>query len=221
MYYRLNESHSYNPNNHQNIAAVQKVTDYLAERKTASEYELRSVLSGISNPHGDVVKWLARRSRKVLIPATNLIPEAASEVKAASTNIPSDSIWSNPGEVDMGSPLIYRIEIWSESGEYYDYIGKARGGSRLREYDRNMRRIGERKERGKTQKYRAVHYVLYQAIQAGWKYNCYPMENCPPEILNSREQQLISEHPCTLNGGRGWRVSEIESLNIQMLILRP
>ena len=48
------------------------MTDYLANGKIASEDEIRSVLTGITIPHGDVVKWLARKSRKVIIPAQAL-----------------------------------------------------------------------------------------------------------------------------------------------------
>jgi hypothetical protein len=127
-------------------------------------------------------------------------------------------IWSNPNNVDLDKPLIYRIEMWSEDGKYFDYIGKARDASRLKEYDRNMKKIHERRERGKTQKYRAVHYALSQAIREGWKCECYPMENCGTDQLNFKEQQLICSYRCTLNGGKGWTVADIDSISIEALI---
>jgi hypothetical protein len=233
MRYRLNESHSYRPSTPANIAAVQRVTDFLSGGRVASEEELRSVLRGISNPHGDVVKWLARRSRRVLIPIHDTTAATRSSMRRAGARASTErrapvdvsesrrragGLWTNPHSIDLSAPLIYRIEIWADDGSYFDYIGKARSGARLREYDRNLRKIAERRERGTTQKYRAIHYALYLATQNGWQFTCYPLENCHPGELNTREQQLISEHPCSLNNGKGWRVAEIDSVSLHDLL---
>jgi hypothetical protein len=120
--------------------------------------------------------------------------------------------------VDLSAPLLYRIEIWTDDGDYYDYIGKARSTSRLREYERNLKKIAAGRERGKTQKYRAVHFALFLAKQNGWKTLCYPIENCDQNDINTREQQLIGEQSCSLNYGRGWRVCDIESLSLAALL---
>lgn len=231
MYYRLNRSHSFNPKTHGNIAAVNRVTEYLSDGKVASEEELRGVLAGINNPHGCVVKWLARRSRKVLIPATRidvseelLMPTGAKKAEPTPSQQVEDygdlGIWTNPHEVDLSQPLLYRIELFLEDGTDYDYIGKARNISRLREYDRNMKKIRDGRERGKTQGYRAVHFALYQALENGWRVNCYPLENCSSEQLNAREGQLISQYPCNLNDGKSWRVSDMAGITLESLLRR-
>jgi hypothetical protein len=234
MRYKLNESHNYRPKTALNRAAVQRVTEYLAGGRTASEQELRNVLAGVTNPHGDVVNWLARRSRRVIVAVhESAIGSSEHEDSMLRTSVqgppPSPegkerrgsnaaNIWSNPKAVDLSSPLIYRIEIWSIDGEYYDYVGKARSGARLNEYDRNLVKIRLGKERGKNQSYRAVHLALYRAVQDGWKYHAYPLENCDFASLNSRERQLIEELPCSLNGGKRWRVVDLRSLSIADLL---
>tara|TARA_R110002072_G_scaffold289292_2_gene456242 strand:- start:480 stop:1175 length:696 start_codon:yes stop_codon:yes gene_type:complete len=231
MYYRLNESHTFKPRSPGNVASVDRVTDYLAGGKVASESELRSILTGIDNPHGCIVKWLARRSRRVLIPASGIIAEAAtSPVSHPTVREPkplsekavtvTEGVWTNPNSVDLTSPLIYRIEIESEDGNLYDYIGKARNVSRMREYDRNMRKIREGRERGKTQGYRAVHYALYQALDKDWPIKCCPLENCSSEQLNVREAHLIGQYPCNLNDGKSWRVADMASITLESLLRR-
>ena len=70
MQYRLNRSHSFNPKSHQNIVAVRRMEEYLADGKVASYEELHDILADLENPHGCVVKWLARKSRKVLLPVS-------------------------------------------------------------------------------------------------------------------------------------------------------
>jgi hypothetical protein len=44
------------------------------------------------------------------------------------------------------------------------------------------------------------------------------MENCGTDQLNFKEQQLICSYPCTLNGGKGWTVADIDSISIEALI---
>jgi hypothetical protein len=127
------------------------------------------------------------------------------------------NMWENPHGVDLEQPLIYRIEVTCDQGNDYDYIGKARSGKRLAEYRRNMLKIEAHRERGKTQNYRAVHFALYQALIHGWPYRCFPLENALPEMLNTREQQLIAEYPCNLNNGRTWRVAQIDEIDLEDL----
>ena len=93
MYYKLNESHSFNPQTPQNMTAVNRVTRYLAGGKVASEEELRSVLTGVTNPHGCIVKWLARKSRQVLIPVNGILVKEPSDapfrIESSTENSPN------------------------------------------------------------------------------------------------------------------------------------
>lgn len=81
-----------------------------------------------------------------------------------------DTLWQTPKRIGE-SPFLYFLIITDDVSNEYRYIGKARGYSRLEEFKRNMRKIHLGKPRGTTQKYRAVHFVLYQAIQNNWDVN--------------------------------------------------
>ncbi len=132
--------------------------------------------------------------------------------------------WSNPNEVDIekGAGFLYFIRVYDCDGIEYRYIGKTkRGRSRLREYRRNVERIFDGKPRRVTpgqERYRAVHLALAKAIENGWCYEFYPLENVAPEKLNTIEKERISELGCFLNVGQSWEVSRYHELNIRDLL---
>lgn len=144
--------------------------------------------------------------------------EEVAQSESPLLSMQEDSVWENPRAIDLNLPLIYRIEITAPDSKVYHYIGKARNGARLREYDRNMKKIAAGKDRGKVQGYRAVHFALYIAIQSGWDFQCFPLENTLKEALGERESELIAEFTCNLNNGRSWRIVDMPTLSIDDLI---
>ena len=129
-----------------------------------------------------------------------------------------DLQWSNPKGIDTTKPFIYLIQIFSEDGRSYKYVGKARSASRLDEYIRNIKKIFNNKPRGATQGYRAVHFALAKACEFGWKYSIQPIESVAQENLNARERILTIEHKCNLNGAKTWHVDQFSSLTIEQLL---
>ena len=127
-------------------------------------------------------------------------------------------MWTNPKRINLDSPFVYYISITDETGNEYRYIGKARHKGRLKEYKRNMVKIRDRRPRGQTQKYRAVHFLLYKAIENNWKINFYPLEACSHSELSHVEKRLIAELGCNLNRGRTWPIEEICTLKIEDVV---
>lgn len=127
-------------------------------------------------------------------------------------------MWTNPKRINLDSPFVYYISITDETGNEYRYIGKARHKGRLKEYERNMRRIRDRKPRAKKQKYRAVHFLLYRAIENNWKIDFYPFEACSHSELSHVENRLIAELGCNLNRGCTWPIEEICTLKIEDVV---
>lgn len=129
-----------------------------------------------------------------------------------------ENFWQDPNEVDLASPFLYFVSITDSDSDEYRYIGKARSESRLREYRRNMLKIRDGKERGKTQGYRGVHFSMFTALCNDWPISCIPFENCDNEKLNELEQLRIHEFKCNLNNARTWRVAQMSSLTLKYLI---
>lgn len=129
-----------------------------------------------------------------------------------------ESLWGNPLQVNLAECFIYYISVTNEKHEEFRYVGKARNASRLNEYRNNMLKIKSRKERGKTQGYRAVHFALYSALEKGWHIEFYPLENCVKENLNAVENKRIKELKCNLNGGKTWRISGMTELTLTGLV---
>lgn len=129
-----------------------------------------------------------------------------------------ESLWSNPKGIDLNSRFLYFITITDKVGIEYRYIGKARNKSRLREYRNNMKKIRTGRERGKKQNYRAIHFVMYRALENCWDIAFYPLESCNAGNVDSLEQQRIRELKCNLNGAKTWRVADINSITIEGLL---
>lgn len=130
-------------------------------------------------------------------------------------------LWQNPNAVDLASPFLYFILIKDPDGSEYRYVGKARDESRLREYRRNMLKILARKERGKEQNYRAVHFALFTALREGWHFRFIPLENCSncsKEEFNEFERRKTRDLKCNLNNARTWRVAYMEGLMVKHLL---
>ena len=123
-------------------------------------------------------------------------------------------MWTNPKRINLDSPFVYYISITDDTGSEYRYIGKARHKGRLKEYQRNIRKIRDWKQRASNQKYRAVHFLLYKAIENNWKINFYPLEACSQSELAHVEKRLIAELGCNLNRGRTWPIEDICTLKI-------
>ena len=100
-------------------------------------------------------------------------------------------MWTNPKRINLDSPFVYYISITDDTGSEYRYIGKARHKGRLKEYKRNMRKIRDRKPAWiGHQKYRAVQFVLYKAIENNWKIKFYPLETCSEGELGARRKAI-------------------------------
>ncbi len=128
--------------------------------------------------------------------------------------------WTNPLGVNLspGSGVLYLIWVIDDTGVRHEYLGRTeRAEKRLKEYDTNIEEIKKRRpkrEGNGEPKYRAVHLALAKAIELGWQYVCYPVENVAPERLHQAEQQRLLEYDYKLNGGRSWLLAEYESLTI-------
>jgi len=120
-----------------------------------------------------------------------------------------ENLWNNPKKIDIETTFLYYILIADYKGNKYNYIGKARNKKRLKEYNRNMKKISLGKERGKKQNYRAIHFVLFKALKENWKIEFYPLENCSKDEINKIEKERISKCKCNLNGAKTWRLSNI------------
>ncbi len=129
-----------------------------------------------------------------------------------------ESLWENPKKVNLLENFLYFITITDDQNIEYRYVGKARDGSRLKEYQNNMLKIEARKDRGKVQGYRTVHFALYNALKNDWDIKCHPLENCTKEQVDELETRRIKELKCNLNGGKTWRISHMESLVITELM---
>ena len=81
-----------------------------------------------------------------------------------------------------------------------------------------MVKIRDRKPYGRTQKYRAVQFVLYKAIENNWKIKFYPLETCSEGELGAVEKRLIVEFGCNLNRGRMWAIEDICTLEIEDIV---
>ncbi|RVT82407.1 hypothetical protein [Inhella crocodyli] len=128
------------------------------------------------------------------------------------------SLWRSKDGVDIERPFLYFISVKSSDGAVYTYVGKARDEARLHEYRRNMLKIHARRERGKSQNYRAVHFALYSALRNDWEIDFFPLENCEKGQLNELERQRIRERCCNLNGARTWRVAQLDQVSLHGLV---
>ena len=132
--------------------------------------------------------------------------------------------WSNPCDVDTSKEacFLYYIEVKTPDVRLYKYVGKTkRGASRLREYRRNIERIQRREPRRKTpgqRLYRPIHLLLAKAIELGWDYQFYPLENVCADALLAAEKNRQAELECFPEGTyRAWDVAQYSELEIEML----
>lgn len=114
-------------------------------------------------------------------------------------------IWTNPHEVDLadGKGVIYYIRVVDDQDREFRYIGRTtKARTRLQSYARNVKRIHEGKIRSITkgqETYRGAHLALAKAIEHGWEYNFFPLENAPVENLEMAEHGYINELRGNLN----------------------
>ena len=130
-----------------------------------------------------------------------------------------NSKWQNPKGINESLPFIYYIGIKDiKGGREYRYVGKARDRKRIEEYSKNMAKIARGQPRGKKQRYRAVHFVLYTAIRQGWEIEMRPLKSSPGK---NDESELQKKHNCNLNGMKTWPVEELSTLTIEDLGVKP
>lgn len=139
-----------------------------------------------------------------------------------------DISWSNPKNIDLKKPYIYRIRVKTPNREYC-YVGKGSKPSRMGAYESNVSRVlrgeskrplfkknGERQSEGNI-KFRFVHLVLATAVQEGWLVEHYPIENCSKEEHLEREKYWRNEHRCNMNEGKSWFVEEFNMLSKELI----
>lgn len=129
--------------------------------------------------------------------------------------------WTNPHGVDTrkGVGFLYFVRIVDPAtGREHRYVGKSTiGESRLRAYIKNVDRIFADLPRRPTagqQKFRAVHLALAKAIEHGWDYEFFPLENVDPESIGQLEGVRIAELGCNLNSARLWEVADYARLTV-------
>ena len=137
-----------------------------------------------------------------------------------------ETLWTTQIGIDESLPFIYYLSITDDAGREYRYVGKARHYGRLREYNRNMNRIRDRKPRRTTpgqEEYRAVLFVLYKAIENDWDINFYiisPLKAPSKDELNALEYQFIGKLDCNLNKrynhkAGSWAIEDLDRLKIE------
>ena len=129
-----------------------------------------------------------------------------------------EQLWSNPCQLPLTAPFVYYVCILDHSGKEYRYVGKARNQARLDEYKRNMRKIHEGRPRGAAQRYRAVHFALYAALQNNWEIGFCPLESCGAGQLGYVARKYGEKLRCNLNGGRAWAIEELRELTLADLL---
>ncbi len=135
--------------------------------------------------------------------------------------------WTNPLGINLSSDrgVLYLICVTDDADVRHEYLGQTkRAKKRFKEYINNIEKIKARKsKRGGNgePRYRAVHLALAKAIEFGWQYECYPVENVALNHLHQTEQQRRLEFDYKLNEGRSWLVAEYESLTIADLYGGP
>lgn len=129
-------------------------------------------------------------------------------------------MWTNPKRINLDSPFVYHISITDDIGRKFQYIGgTTQGVKRFEKYKTNMCRIRDRKPHASNRKkYRAVHFVLYKAIENRWQIEFFPLEACSEGELNDVESRLIKAFGCNLNGERTWRIEDIDTLKIEDVV---
>ena len=114
-------------------------------------------------------------------------------------------IWTNPHEVDLSDckGVVYYIRIVDDEGREFRYIGRTfQAKTRFQRYAHNVKRIYEGKIRSITkgqETYRGVHLALAKAIEHGWEYDFYPLENVLVENLEIAEHECINKLRGNLN----------------------
>ena len=130
------------------------------------------------------------------------------------------TILTNPRNIDVSGPFVYYIQIRDiAGGNEYRYVGKTDVGmERIERYDTNIKHIeeGKPKPSRKDGKYRAVHFVLYTALQERWEINAYPLTSC-----TDKEKALIEELHCNLNGKGTWHIEHLADTTIESLGVNP
>lgn len=123
---------------------------------------------------------------------------------AAQQKIP----WNSQG-FNLNAPFIYLILVRSATGGRHRYVGQATDRSRLRRYERNIKRILARKPRSSYKRnYRRVHLALVKAIEEGGRIKGIIIENCPKENLDAREKLYKHKYACDLNDRKGWHIKD-------------
>ena len=136
------------------------------------------------------------------------------------------ALGTNPERIDLSAPVVFYIRIRDVAGsKKYRYVGGTkRYEKNLGHYKKNMRRIRDGKPRRKTcgqEPYRAVHFVLYKALQENWEIDFYPLTSCASEDLRNEKNDLLKEHSCNLSGAQMWRIEDLASTTIEGLGIEP
>ena len=135
--------------------------------------------------------------------------------------------WTNPLGVNLspGRGVLYLISVTDDTGVRHEYLGQTkRAEKRFRGYICGVERIRAGLPQSLAlgrKRYRAVHLALAKAIEFGWQYECYPLENVALKRLDQTEQQRQLEYDYKLNRGRKWLVAEYKSLAIADLYGGP
>ena len=103
-------------------------------------------------------------------------------------------ITETPSNVDPSAPLVYRFTIPALNVIYH---GKAKDGAvrPRRDYARNIERMLQGLPRRTTpgqERYRPIHYAMYEAVQGGYGIELTLVENCEPQRLVARERWWIA-----------------------------
>lgn len=140
-----------------------------------------------------------------------------------------EKLWIKQKGINESLPFIYHFSIVDDNGKEYRYVGKAKNYDRLKQYKRNMRRIRDRKPRRTTpgqEKYRAVHFALYKAIENDWDINIYrifPLKACSKDEFKAIETQFIHRLKSNLNKeyncqAGGWAIEDLNTLKIENFV---
>ena len=99
-----------------------------------------------------------------------------------------------PSDVDPNAPLIYRFTIPALNVIYHGQDNNGAGRPRS-DYERDVERMLQGLPRGTTsgqERYRPIHYAMYEAVQAGHSIELTLVENCAPAGLVARERWWIA-----------------------------
>ena len=103
-----------------------------------------------------------------------------------------ENLWQNPYEVDLSGHIVLLIRIKDGDGNDWRHVGCGLAKARMRAFQINLRNIrsGDSPRSG-NDKFRPVHLKLYEAIEADWDYECYPLKACATSQEALTERRLL------------------------------